>query len=55
VNSDGIELDLDFLNDDLSSAIGTDTLITNNIVPEGFQASSGKKSDLPIQLINGKR
>jgi hypothetical protein len=50
-----MELDSDFLNDDISSAMGTDTLVANDMVPEGFQASSGKRSDLPIQLINGKR
>jgi hypothetical protein len=43
-----MELDSDFLNDDLSSAMGTDTLVTNDMVQEGFQASSGKRSDLPI-------
>jgi hypothetical protein len=43
-----MELDSDFLNDDLSSAMGTDTLVANHMVP-------GKTSDLPIQLINGKR
>jgi hypothetical protein len=51
VNSDGMELDSDFL----SSAISTDALVANNMVPDGFQASSEKSSDLLIQLINGRR
>jgi hypothetical protein len=41
-------LDSDFLSDDLSSAMGTDTLVANDMVPEEFQAFSGKRSDLPI-------
>jgi hypothetical protein len=51
VNSDGMELNSDFL----SSAMSTDALVANDMVPEGFRASSEKSSDLLIQLINGKR
>jgi hypothetical protein len=46
-----MDLDSDFL----SSAMSTDALVANDMVPEGFRAFSGKSSDLPIQLINGKR
>jgi hypothetical protein len=50
VNSDGMELNSDFL----SSAMSTDDLVANDMVPEGFRDSE-KRSALLIQLINGKR
>jgi hypothetical protein len=48
-----MELDSDFFNDDLSSAMGTDALVAMVWSQQGSKASSGKRPNLLIQLING--
>ena len=44
----------DLPDDDLSSAMGTETLLANSIVPEGLAASS-KPPEIPVQVIGGVR
>jgi hypothetical protein len=39
VTSDAINIDSEYLDDDLSSAIGTETFIENDLVPDGLLAS----------------
>jgi hypothetical protein len=39
VTFDAINIDFEYLDDDLNSIMGTETLITNNLVSDGLPAS----------------
>jgi hypothetical protein len=43
------------LNDDLSSAMGTETLLAHDLVPEGLPASSKGPAEQQIHHIGGVR
>jgi hypothetical protein len=49
-----MNIDPTFDDDALSSAKGADTLVANDMVPEGMQAS-GKPPEFPLQRIGGVR
>jgi hypothetical protein len=49
-----MNIDPTFDDDALSSAMGTETLVANDMVPEGMQASRNPL-DLPMQRIGGVR
>ena len=40
-----MNIDPDLLNDDLSSAMGTETLLAHDLVPEGLPASSKEPAE----------
>ena len=48
-----MNIDPDLLSDDLSSAIGTETLLAHDIVPEGLPASSKRPPEQQIHHIGG--
>jgi hypothetical protein len=50
-----MNIDLDLLSDDLSSAVGTETLLAHDLVPEGLPASSKGPAEQQIHHIGGMR
>ena len=48
-----MSIDPDLLDDDLSSAMGTETLVGHNLVPDGLPTSSGPEQQ--IHYIRGAR
>jgi hypothetical protein len=46
------ERDADLLGDDLSSAMGTETLVVHNLVPDGLPTSS--RPEQQIHLLEGQ-
>jgi hypothetical protein len=55
VASNTINIDPDLLTDDLSSAMGTETLIAHDLVPEGLPASNKGPTEQQIRHIGGVR
>jgi hypothetical protein len=51
--SNAMNIDADLLGDDLSSAMGTETLVAHNPVPDGLPNSSGPEQQ--IHYIRGAR
>jgi hypothetical protein len=51
----GISIDPDLLNDNLSSTIGTETLLAHDMVPEGLSASSKRHAEQQVHHIGGAR
>jgi hypothetical protein len=47
-----MNIDADLLGDDLSSAMGTETLVVHNIVLDGLPTSSGPEQQ--IHLLEGQ-
>jgi hypothetical protein len=41
-----MNIDADLLDDDLSSAMGTETLVGHNLVPDGLPTSSGPEQQI---------
>src|SRR5271168_1810053 len=50
-----MNIDPDLLSDDLSSAMGTETLLAHGLVPEGLLASSKGPAEQQIHHIGGVR
>jgi hypothetical protein len=50
-----MNIDPDLLNDDLSSSMGTETLLAHNLVPEDLPASSKGPVEQQIRHIGGIR
>src|SRR5277367_4696530 len=50
-----MNIDPDLLSDDLSSAMGTETLLAHDLVPEGLPASSKGPAEQQIHHIGGVR
>src|SRR3954468_1691484 len=50
-----MNIDTDLLGDDLSSAMGTETLLAHDLVPEGLPASSKVPAEQQIRHIGGVR
>ena len=50
-----MNIDPDLLSDDLSSAMGTETLLAHGLVPEGLLASSKGPAEQQIHHIGGMR
>jgi len=50
-----MNIDPDLLDDDLSSAMGTKTLLAHNLVPDGLPASSREPAEQQIRYIRGAR
>jgi hypothetical protein len=55
VTSNAIDTDSDLLSDGLSSAMGTETLVTRNMVPESLPASSKGPAEQQVHHIRGER
>jgi len=55
VTSDVINTDPELLDDDLSSAMGTETLIANDLVPDGLPAFSKAPAQEALHCIGGVR
>jgi hypothetical protein len=47
VTSDKMNIDPDLLDDDLSSAMGTETLLDHDLMPDGLPTSSREPADAP--------
>jgi hypothetical protein len=43
-----------FDGDDLSTALGTETLAGREMVPEGFDNAPNSRDNMPIELVNGR-
>jgi hypothetical protein len=54
VTSNAVNTDPD-LDDDLSSAMGTETLLAHDLVPDGLPASSRGPAEQQTHHIGGKR
>jgi len=50
-----MNIDPDLFSDDLSSAMGTETLLAHDLVPEGLPASSKRPPEQQIHHIGGMR
>jgi hypothetical protein len=50
-----MDTDSDLLSDDLSSAMGTETLVARDMVPESLPASSKGPAEQQIHHIRGER
>jgi hypothetical protein len=50
-----MNIDPDLLNDDLSSAMGTETLVARDMVPENLPASSKGPAEQQMHYIRGER
>ena len=50
-----MNIDQDLLDDDLSSAMGTETLLAHDLVPDGLPASSREPAEEQIHYIKGAR
>ena len=50
-----MNIDQDLLDDDLSSAMGTETLLAHDLVPDGLSASSREPAEQQIHHIKGAR
>jgi hypothetical protein len=48
-------MDSSFDGDDLSTALGTETLAGREMVPEGFDNAPNSRDSMPIELIGGRR
>jgi hypothetical protein len=48
-------MDSPFDGDDLSAALGTETLAGKKMVPEGFDSAPNSRDNMPIELIGGRR
>jgi hypothetical protein len=46
VTSNAMNIDADLLDDDLSSAMATETLVAHNLVPDGLPTSSGPEQQI---------
>ena len=45
----------DRLDDDLSTAFGTETLAERDMIPEGFANTPTSRTDMPVEVIGGGR
>jgi hypothetical protein len=50
-----MNIDPDLLDDDLSSAVSTETLLTHNLVPDRLPASSGGLLNSRYTIFGGTR
>jgi hypothetical protein len=50
-----MNIDPDLLDDDLSSVMGTETLLAYDLVPDGLPASSREPAEQQIRYIRGVR
>jgi hypothetical protein len=50
-----MNIDPDLLDDDLSSAMGTETLLTHGLVPDGLPVSSKGSAEQQIRQTGGTR
>ena len=55
VTSDAMNIHPDLSNDDLSSDMGTETLLAHDLVPEGLPAYSKGPAELQIHHIGGRQ
>jgi hypothetical protein len=55
VTSNEMDIDPDLLSDDLSSAMGAETLVARDIVPENLPTSSKGPAEQQIHQIRGER
>ena len=55
MTSNTMNIDPDLRSDDLSSAMGTETLLAHDLVPEGLPASSKEPAEQQIRHIGGVR
>jgi hypothetical protein len=55
VTSNAMNIDPDLLDDDLSSVVGTETLLAHDLVPDGLPASSKGPAEKQIHRIGGTR
>jgi hypothetical protein len=55
VTSNAMNIDPDLLDNDLSSVLGTETLLAHNLVPDRLPASSKGSAEKQIHRIGGTR
>jgi len=55
VTLNAIDIDSDLLNDGLSSAMGTETLVAHDIVPESLPASNKEPAKQQVHHVKGVR
>ena len=55
VTSNAMDIDPDFLSNDLGSVMGTGTLLAHGTVPEGFPTSSKGLAEQQLHFIGGAR
>jgi hypothetical protein len=48
-------MDSSFDDDDLSTALGTETLAEKEMIPEGFDNTPNSKDNMPVELVSDRR
>lgn len=48
-------MDSSFDDDDLSTALGTETLAEKEMIPEGFDNTPNSKDSMPVELVGDRR